>query len=175
MLPFLQALHFMFRSTSDSEFSRRLDGVDTDLLQSEHVKIVTGGHPLEVALSHAVLLSRGETRRAPLDVVHAVVEALGDRAHLESRVEAALVLVEVLLFVLVEERVLQIEQLGPGAEEFVAIVVLGRVGHGVLAVTHVSADLLSVVLTAIQFSPCVHFIYLLIIIINYASINLSMS
>ena len=137
----------MFRS--DSEFSRRFDGVDADLLQSEHVKIVSGGDPLEVALAHAVLLRRGETSWAVLDVIHAVVEALGDRAHLESCVEAALVLVEVLLLVLVEEGVLEVEQLGPSAEEFVAVVVIGRVGHGVLAVAHVSADLLSVILTPI--------------------------
>ena len=81
--------------------------------------------------------------------MNALSEADGECANLQLGVEAGLVVVDVLLFVFVEEHALQLKQLAPGSEELVAACIIRRVGHGMLRISDVSLDLLIVVLTTI--------------------------
>ncbi len=142
---------------SDSKISLSADSVDGDSLLEERAHIVAGRDTLEVALSKAVLLVAWKAWCGVLNIVDALAEAAGKGADLELGIEAGLVLIQVLLFVFVEEHVLHVEQLAPGAEETITVVIIRRVGHGVLSIADVGTDLLSVLLTAVGGASRIHF------------------
>ena len=142
---------------SNGEVSGPAECVYSDFLLEVLAHVVSGGDSLEVALSEAVLLVAGEAGAgAAVDVVHAGVEAAGERADFQLGVEPPLILIQVLLLVLVEEHVLKVQQLVPRAEETVAVVVIRRIGHCVLRITDERLDLLRVFLAVIRLATSCH-------------------
>ena len=139
---------------SNGEVSGPAECVDGDFLLEVLAHVVSGWDSLEVALSEAVLLVAGEA--GAVDVVHAGVEAAGERADFQLGVEPPLILIQVLLLVLVEEHVLKVEQLVPRAEETVTVVVIRRIGHCVLRITDECLDLLRVFLAVIGLATSCH-------------------
>ena len=130
---------------SHKSVTGRFDVLTSHLLREKHGEIVSRGHLLEEALSHAVLLVARQTGCA--DISDAFVEADGHAADLNSSLHVCLVIVVILALHLSVQHALNREQLGPRAEELVVSHILRHVEHGVLIVLHVELELLRGVFT----------------------------
>ena len=139
---------------SNGEVSGPAECVDSDFLLEVLAHVVSGGDSLEVALSKAVLLIARQS--GAVNIVHARIEAAGECTDFQLGIEPALIFIEVLLLVLVEEHVLEVEELVPGAEEAVTMVVIRRISHCVLRITDERLDLLRVVLAVIGLATSCH-------------------
>ena len=113
MITTTRDLRDRIQTDSNSEVLLRADSIDGDTLQEQGVHIVAGRNSLQVALTQAVLLIRGETGWGALNVIHTLTEADGKRADLELSIEASLIFVQILLFVFVEELILEVKQFAP--------------------------------------------------------------
>jgi hypothetical protein len=98
---------------SNSEVLLRAHSIDGNALHEKGVHIVTSRDTLKVALTKAILFITGEACRGTFYIVDAISEANWKRADLKLSVEASLIFIQVLLFVFIEELILQVKELAP--------------------------------------------------------------
>lgn len=115
-------------------------------LRAQHVKVIFGWDPLDIALTHAVLLVTVEAW-ASWYICNACIKAKGCRCGLQLSLEMSWIVGGIFVLELDVKQVLKIQQLWPGTEEPVAMHISWGKCHCVLIILNEELDLLGCVLS----------------------------